>query len=383
VRVAMIAYSPYEMDARVKRAAEALVERGHHVDVFAISQEGIRPASDSKLLRIHRLRMYKQRTAATRYAVEYGGFFAWSFALVSYFQVLRRYHVVYVHNMPNFLVFAGLIPKMAGAKIVLDVHDPAAELLACIRGRELPRWMQRLAGAEERTSISFADAVITVNESMRQRLSAVSRLPVSVVMNLPDPMVFGPRPPSPQGGAGQWLVYSGTIADRNGLDLVVRALSLLAAEFPLLRFRMIGEGPAVESVLRLAHDEGVSDRVEFRGFVPHHEIPALVSDAVAGISAQREDAFGALVFSVKVAEYIALGLPVICAGTATMRHYFSDDEMLFFEAANAEDLAQAIRRLLTDPAAADERAVKSQKKLHKLGWSAQKEILAETVEELV
>jgi glycosyltransferase involved in cell wall biosynthesis len=380
MRVAMIAYTAYEMDARVKRAAEALVERGHHVDVFAVSHGGIRPASDNGLLRIHRLRMRKQRTAAARYAFEYVGFFAWAFVLVSFFHVRRAYHVVYAHNMPNFLVFAGLVPKIARAGIVLDIHDPAAELLACIRGRELPRWMQRLATAEERVSMSFADAVITVNESMRQRLSAISRRPVAVVMNLPDPAVFGPRRASPQ--AGQWLVYSGTIAHRNGLDLVVRALSLLAAEFPLLRFRIIGEGPAVESVLRLAEDEGVADRVEFQGLVPHHEIPAMVSDAVAGISAQREDAFGTLVFSVKVAEYIALGLPVICAGTATMRHYFGADEMLFFEAADAEDLARAIRDLLANPAAADERALRSQVKLGTLGWSAQKETLVETVEEL-
>jgi len=382
MRVAMIAYTTYEMDARVKRAAEALVERGHHVDVFAVSHGGMRPASNNGLLRIHRLRMRKQRTAAARYAFEYGGFFTWAFVLVSFFQVRRAYHVVYVHNMPNFLVFAGLIPKIARARIVLDIHDPAAELLACIRGRELPRWMQRLATAEERISMSFADAVITVNESMRQRLSTISRRPVAVVMNLPDPAVFGPRQTSRQREAGQWLVYSGTIAHRNGLDLVVRALSLLTAEFPLLRFRIIGEGPAVESVLRLAEDEGVADRVEFQSFVPHHEIPAMVSDAVAGISPQREDAFGTLVFSVKVAEYIALGLPVICTGTVTMRHYFGDDEILFFEAANTEDLARAIRDLLTDPAAADERALRSQIKLDKLGWSAQKETLVETVEEL-
>ena len=60
MRVAMIAYTPYEMDARVKRAAEALAERGHHVDVFAISQDGVRRAGDTRLLRFYRLRMRKQ-----------------------------------------------------------------------------------------------------------------------------------------------------------------------------------------------------------------------------------------------------------------------------------------------------------------------------------
>jgi glycosyltransferase involved in cell wall biosynthesis len=106
----------------------------------------------------------------------------------------------------------------------------------------------------------------------------------------------------------------------------------------------------------------------------------VVDDAVAGISAQREDVFGSLVFSMKVAEYAALGLPVICAGTTTMRYYFDDDEMLFFEPENTEDLARAIRKMLSDPDAAAERAVKCRIKLDKLSWSAQKVTLVEIVE---
>ncbi len=376
----MIAYTPYEMDARVKRAAEALAERGHRVDVFAISQDGVRRVGDTRLLRFYRLRMRKQRTGVSRYAFEYVGFAAWAFVLVSLFWVRRRYQVVYVHNMPNFLVFAALIPKLAGAKVILDVHDPAAELLACILEREPPRWLRRLAAAEERISISFADALITVNEPMRQRLTAISRTPVTVVMNLPDPAAFSPDQRSPQRDDLQWLVYSGTISHRNGLDLVVRALSLLADDFLRLRLRIIGAGPAVEPVLALAEELGVADRVDFRGLVPYYDVPAAISDAAAGLSAQREDAFGALVFSVKVAEYVSLGLPVVCSGTATMRHYFDGDELLFFEPANVQDLAQAIRQLLTDPAAAAERARKSELKLDKLRWSAQKQALVEIVD---
>jgi glycosyltransferase involved in cell wall biosynthesis len=84
----------------------------------------------------------------------------------------------------------------------------------------------------------------------------------------------------------------------------------------------------------------------------------------------------------KVAEYIALGLPVVCSGTATMRHYFSEDELMFFEPENAEDLARAIRAVLTNPAAAGERAARSRMKLDKLDWPAQEETLVETVEAL-
>ena len=180
----------------------------------------------------------------------------------------------------------------------------------------------------------------------------------------------------------KWIVYSGSVAHRNGVDLAVRAVALLADDFPSLRLRVIGDGPALESVMRLAGDLGITNRVEFRGFVPSDQIPALLSGAAGGISTQRGGVFGSLVFSMKVAEYVALGLPVICSGIATMRHYFSDDELLFFEPENAVDLARTIRALLTNPAAAEERIARSRIKLDELDWPAQKETLTETVEAL-
>jgi glycosyltransferase involved in cell wall biosynthesis len=380
VRIAMVAYAVYAFDARVKRAAEAFTENGHQVDLFAVSRDGTKASADGGPLHIRLLRMQKRQTGLARHAFEYGAFFSWAFALVSLRHARRRYDVVYVHNMPNFLVFTGLFPKISGAKIVLDVHDPAAELMADIRGGDLPPRVQRLVNAEELISMSFSDALITVNESMRVRLNATSPRPVTVVMNLPDPQQFVPVEPSRDSGGFDWIVYSGSIAHRNGVDLIVRAIPLLADEFPSLRFRIIGEGPALDSALRLAEDLKVGNRIEFRGFVPHDQIPFLLSGATAGISPQRGGVFGSLVFSMKVAEYIALGLPVICSGIATMRHYFSGDELLFFEPDSAEDLARAIRALLTDPAAAAERAARSRKKLDELDWPAQKQRLVRTVE---
>ena len=380
MRIAMVAFTLYAFDARVKRAAETLAESGHQVDVFAVSDGTRASGGDDGPIRVRVLPMQKKQTGLARYAFEYGAFFSWAFVLVSLLHARRRYRVVYVHNMPNFLVFAGLLPKLGGAKIVLDVHDPAAELMADIRGRDLPPWVKRLFNAEERISISFSDALITVNESMRRRLSAVSSRPVAVVMNLPDLRRFALPETSRDSSDFEWIVYSGSIAHRNGLDLVVRAVAMLADDFPSLRFQVIGDGPALESLARLAEDLGVADRVAFRDWVPNDQVPSLLSGATAGISPQRGGVFGSLVFSMKVAEYVALGLPVICSGIATMRHYFSDDELLFFEPEDAADLARAIRSLLTNPAAAGERVAMSRVKLDKLDWPAQRETLVETVE---
>ena len=49
-----------------------------------------------------------------------------TFFCLAFFHLARpssRYDVVHVHNLPDFLVFAALVPRLRGASIVLDLHD--------------------------------------------------------------------------------------------------------------------------------------------------------------------------------------------------------------------------------------------------------------------
>jgi glycosyltransferase involved in cell wall biosynthesis len=385
VRIAMVACSYYETDPRIRRAAEALVQRGHRVDFLCLVDPGMPTARQAGLLRFHRLPSRRERGTGARYVFKYGIFFLWTLGKLSWLGMRRRYDVVFVHNMPNFLVFAAVVPKITGTKILLDVHDPALELLAAIRGRPLPSWLRRLLHAEERASLAYADALMTVNESMRQRLVAASQsaTPVTVVMNLPDPDGYRPGDDASQEGAGQRLVYSGTMSHRHGLDLVLTAVAMLADDYPDLRLRIIGEGSEQTMLATMADDLGIGHRVEFLGFVPVDEVPLLVRGSIAGLSPHRADDFGSLVFSMKVPEYISLGLPVICARTGTMLHYFDDNELLYFKPGDAQDLARAIRALLDDPAAAAPRVERSQQRLKQLDWSAQRDTLVQAVEALV
>ena len=40
----------------------------------------------------------------------------------------KKFSVIQVNTMPDFLVFSTLIPKLFGAKIVLHIHEPTPEL---------------------------------------------------------------------------------------------------------------------------------------------------------------------------------------------------------------------------------------------------------------
>src|SRR5205823_11307670 len=89
---------------------------------------------------------------------------------VTRLQLRRRYDVVHVHNIPDFLVFAALMPKLLGAKVILHIQDTSPELMgAKVKGRKRAI-ITRLAIWQEHISTAFADSVITVGWPFEQLL---------------------------------------------------------------------------------------------------------------------------------------------------------------------------------------------------------------------
>src|SRR4029079_10207906 len=101
------------------------------------------------------------------YVFCYGAFLFLVGALLGWRCLSRRYHLVHVHNMPDFLVFSSLIPKLFGARVLLDLHDPMPELCETIFGvasdHRMVRWLKIL----ERWSLAYADLAVTPNTAFR------------------------------------------------------------------------------------------------------------------------------------------------------------------------------------------------------------------------
>ena len=86
-------------------------------------------------------------------------------------QPRRRYALVQVHTIPDLLVFAALPLRLAGIPVVLDLHEAMPEFFRIrfpgASNRGGPRGSCAL---QERMSIGFADAAITVNDALAARL---------------------------------------------------------------------------------------------------------------------------------------------------------------------------------------------------------------------
>ncbi len=133
--------------------------------------------------------------------------------------------------MPDILVLSAIVPRILGAKVILDLHDPMPELMTTIFNLDKDSLSVRLIRRLERWSIARADLVLTVNIACKRIFASRSCDPekIGVVMNSPDEQIFPfrvPRSSPPESGAPNRrfvIMYHGSLVERNGLDLAVDA----------------------------------------------------------------------------------------------------------------------------------------------------------------
>ena len=100
------------------------------------------------------------------------------------------------------------------------------------------------------------------------------------------------------------FLFSGSLIERKGVDLVAAAFVRLAQEVPNVRLKIVGEGELREALVRTLR--AVSEQVEFVGFKDWKELPAEYAAADVLCVPSRYDGWGLV-----VPEGLAAGLPVI------------------------------------------------------------------------
>ncbi|MEO8285669.1 MAG: glycosyltransferase family 4 protein [Chloroflexota bacterium] len=376
----MVVHSFYPDDPRVRRETEALLEDGWAVDVICLRGDGEQAVEECNGAKVHRLPVRRHRGAGFAiYMLEYANFFARASALLAKMHIQRRFDVVQAHNMPDFLVFTALTPRLLGARVVLDIHDLVPELYMSKFGGKPNHPAIRMTRWFERRSAAFADRVLTAGEPFRRRLierSAPSDK-VTVIMNTADPRLFksDQKEKHRDSGArnGYTLMYHGGLFERYGLDIAIRAVDRLRSEIPGLKFEVYGQGEAAESLARLVAELGLEEHVHMGGFVPIDEIPRLVAKADLGIVPYRQNSFTDLLYPTKAFEYIAMGVPAVMSSTGAVVELFSGLSDMFFPPEDVDALATRILELYRDPQRAEQLLEASRKAYAPYAWENQRQ----------
>ena len=387
--VAMLTHSYYEEDPRVRREAEAIVATGRPVDVYALRRQGDPPAEVLDGVDVIRLGVQRHQGARLgTYLREYLAFLVQAAFALTRAHRHRHYGLVQVHTLPDFLVFAAVPLRLVGVPVILDLHEAMPEFFRSrFRGRA-GRVGYALLRIQERASVGFASAVLTVNDALGGRLleMGVPASKVTVVPNAPSLARFDPahHPARSFMADGTLrLVYAGALSPIYELDVVLAAIASLAHTWPDLPvcLDLYGRDFAEVPLREQADALGVADRVAFHGRVPIEAVPAAIAAADVGLAPTRRSEFTDFSLSTKAYEYAAMGRTVVASRLPMVERVFADD-VVTYEPGDAGDLAAALLRLIDAPEVREARVVRALTRVRELGWERESERYLGLVERL-
>jgi glycosyltransferase involved in cell wall biosynthesis len=384
MRTCTLTYSFYEEDSRVIRYTEALAGRGDHVDVIALQRPG---SSNYEVMNgVHVYRIQKRRIdekAKLSYLTRILRFLLNSAWLMSRLEVKGHYDLVHVHSVPDFEVFAAFLPKLCGAKVILDIHDIVPEFYASKFSQDRKGGMFRLLVLVEKLSIGFSDHAIISNDIWKQTIESRSARAskCTSLLNYADGSVFYKRERT-RDDFSFVMLYPGTLNWHQGLDVAIRAFGKISDKVPAARFYIYGEGPAKNQLAQLIEQLHLKDRIFLRPFIPWRDIARVIADADMGIIPKRNDPFGGEAFSTKTLEFMSAGVPVIVSRTKIDQFYFDDSLVRFFEPENENDLAAAMLAMINDKAMRDRLAANGIAFAHENRWDVKKEVYLNLVDGL-
>ncbi|MDP9125435.1 MAG: glycosyltransferase [Pseudomonadota bacterium] len=386
LRACMLAYTFYENDGRVLRYAEALANDGAQVDAIVLRRTGQSSLDSINGVRVLRIQE-RQKNEPNKwvYLARVLRFF-----FRSMFEITRRhiespYDIIHVHSVPDFEIFAAIIPKILGAKLVLDIHDIVPEFYAAKFKVSEQSIVFSVLKLVERASAGFANHVIVANDLWLKKIAERSSRPAkcSAMINFPDASIFDPALRDRPADDRFVVMYPGTLSWHQGLDLAVAALSHIATRAPRMELHIYGEGPAKDALAAQIVELGLQDRVFLRAPLPIREIAKVMANADLGVVPKRNDAFGGDAFSTKTLEFMSLRVPLVVASTRVDRFYFTDALVRFFEPDSVEDLAAVLLEAYTNPAQNAARAARALEFAGENSWSRKKSEYMDIVGRLV
>jgi glycosyltransferase involved in cell wall biosynthesis len=354
----MLVLSHYPNDPRVKREAEALAAAGIEVDVFCL-----RTPEQPESERFGRVTAHRLLCAGKGDKESLPAYLRLSvrFMLAAYRALraharTRRYAVLQVHNLPDYLILPALPFALRGVPLILDLHDLMTELYASKWAEGRARALLFLVRGVEAVCWKCADALITTSEGFRRCMRARGVGPgrVTLVLNSADERIFRPRARDFRRiERDARLLYHGTVAHRFGLHVLLDAVKELQASVPGTTLRVHGNyDPSYLQFLKeRTASLGLERLVAWEGYRPLEELVHIFTTADIGVVPYLRDPFMEIALSTKTFEYVATGLPVAASRLPSLTSMFDERALAYFAPGDARELARRVTSLCEAPEA--------------------------------
>jgi glycosyltransferase involved in cell wall biosynthesis len=372
--ICMIVQSLYPYDPRVRRESEVLARAGYGVDIICLRGNDQEKIEIFGSITVYRILKEKKDESILRYMAISFCFFILSLIKLHVLLIKRRYKVIQFHNMPDHLVFVGILPKIMGIPIIIDMHDLTLELFSAKWPGRKYSFLFQIIKIVEQLSCKFADHIITVCDTCKELLiqRGNPQKKITLVLNTPDLniFVFNKDRKFDIIKRNVKIIYHGTVAARFGLHILIEAMAIVQNNISGSILSIYGNydlnyrNILVEKIKQL----NLENHVSLHGVCSLEEIYSIINQYDIGIVPYINNNYMHLALSTKAFEYAASGLPIIASRLTSLALIFDNKSIYFCEPENVQDLAEKIIGLCLNP---KKRAIQSKKAaeiVHSISW---------------
>lgn len=262
--------------------------------------------------------------------------------------------MVDVYSGPSFL-WAGVIATI--------LHKLGKPYVLVLRGGGLQEYQTR-APRRVAALLTSANVVVTPSLFLRHVFSSLR----SDIRWLPNALPIANYPYRKREGLAPNLAWLRGFHSIYNPMLAVRTVELLRTDFPGIQLTMYGPNKgdgSLAAVKAYIREHRLDKLITIPGPVPKQRVSTSLAQHDLFLNTTRYESFG-----VCVAEAAACGLPVVTTAVGELPYLWQDGESaLLVPEGDAEAMASAVRRLLTEHGLAERLSHNARKKVEQFDWS--------------
>lgn len=344
--LAVIAYTNFSSDSRVQKEAMAAAECGYELDIYSLHDKDSNNFKTFNFIKCNN-NQYRGHSKY-KYVFSYLRFFLYCLTNLSINYFRKKYRVVHFHNMPNFLVFSALIPKLFGAKIILDIHDLMPELFSAKFNLQTSHLLIKALYFEERISAKFAHEIIATNNFHVERFkkNKITNKRITEIINVADEKIFyAPQVDKYSNSEELVIAYPSTLSKRLGIDNLIDAVEILYNKGIEIKLNIYGDGEYRSDILEIVKSKKLENIISLsNSFVTLENLSSELDKAHIGVIPLPSNKSNDIAMPVKIYEFFAKQICVVASNLPLLSSCFSNS-ILLFEPSNSKDLAQKIEYL--------------------------------------
>ena len=364
MKIGMILDRVFPPDIRVEKEARTLIKAGHEVYLLCMKAPNLPDVDVLDGISLFRCNFYPEHFLGNKIGKLMERITFKNQKLIDQIQKfvdVDSIDVLHVHDLPK--VKSALIAgRIKGIPVIADLHENYPEAIQFYTGKKfISRFFRFLNGAKrwkkyENYCLNRVNHVIVVVDEAKERVVNDYEIPaekVTIVSNTEDVDYFESFNLSHDlinsYKSYFTITYIGSFGPHRGLDVPIKAMTLLKEKIPNIRLLMVGKGNIRGELEKLAAGLGVSQSVEFTGWQPFEFMPSYIALSDVCLVPHHSNPHTDSTIPHKLFQYMLMEKPVVVSTCKPLARIVNETQAgLVFESGNVDDFVRVCLELIDE-----------------------------------